>query len=161
MFAKLDPGTLSYCELGVGVGRVLRGFGSSAVGYDISQEMINLCRQDNPSMICHRYNGDLPDKSFDVVYSVITLQHNYPANQAMMLEDMFSAARKAVWFNLPFPTGQESNQVKEDAHVPMYGMSLADVTKIGISNGFDLVKTRDDDYTCPTAPGLQYLFVSS
>lgn len=161
--AGLNPETLSFAELGSGVGRVLNPMANlvaRVTGYDISSEMIDVCQTHFPNLACHLYTGDLPNKAYDVVYSVITLQHNYPQNQRMMLKDMFQSAKKAVWFNMPEPTGQELQGKRNDAHVPMYGLLPAVIEAFAKPEGFSMVSKIPDPYGVPNHPSWQYLFIA-
>ena len=148
-------------ELGVGVGRVLRNMTyifKEAEGWDIAPEMLKICREHNPTLGTKLYAGNMPPNKYDCVFSVITLQHNYPVNQKMMIKDMFQAAKQMVWFNLPEPTGQEDQPVNEEPHVPMYGMTQEEVVNLAEEAGFSLVEVDPDPYGCPNYPSKQYLF---
>lgn len=157
------PSSMSACELGSGVGRVANGMSACVKevhGYDVCPEMVTISRTHFQHFKSDIYDGSLPGKAFDFAYSVITLQHNYPDNQAMMLEDMFKASRHAVWFNLPIPTGQEFREKREFAHIPMYGTDPEDVKKLADANGFELAKMYEDPHRCRLFPSHAYLFVA-
>jgi len=159
--AGMDCTGMSACELGAGVGRVLKamsGACSSATGYDLSKKMVNLCRRNCPGTPCHVYQGSLPSLSYDLVYSAIVLQHNPPALIKDLIKDMFQASRHAVWFQLPLPTGFEGEEKPEIPCIPMYGMTESDVVALGSECGFALVSSKPNNYAGPGMDGKQYLF---
>lgn len=159
--AGMDYADMSACELGTGVGRVLKAMScacSSVTGYDLSKRMVNLCRQNCPGTPCHVYGGNLPALSHDLVYSAIVLQHNPPALIGDLLKDMFQASKQAVWFQLPLPTGFEGAEKPEIPCIPMYGMTEDDVVLIGAECGFGLVFSKPNNYAGPGLDGRQYLF---
>lgn len=159
--AGINYADMSACELGAGVGRVLKAMSSacsSVAGYDLSKRMVNLCRQNCQGTPCRVYGGSLPPLSHDLVYSAIVLQHNPPALIKDLLKDMFQASRQAVWFQLPLPTGFEGAEKPEIPCIPMYGMVEDDVVLVGNECGFCLVSSKPNNYAGPGMDGRQYLF---
>ena len=155
-----NVGEMTACELGCGVGRVMKGIAwrlKSVEGYDISPEMLKLCRSHAKDIALHQFTGRLPSASYDLVYSIIVLQHNPPAAICGLLETMFHAARKAVWVQLPLPTGFNDDAPKIP-NIPMYGLPVHVVEEIGRANGFDMASCEDDECAGPGLPGKRYVF---
>ncbi|GAB5559081.1 MAG: hypothetical protein SynsKO_07280 [Synoicihabitans sp.] len=100
-------------DFGCGVGRLTQALGDHfdhVTGVDIAAPMIELANQHNkrPESVKFRLNpaSDLalfPDDSFDLVYSVITLQHIPPALIPGYIKEFGRICRPggAVFFQLP------------------------------------------------------------
>ncbi len=100
-------------DFGCGVGRLSQALGAHfdhVTGVDIAAPMIELADQHNrtPDKVQFRLNtkSDLsliPDQSFDLVYSVITLQHIPPALIPGYIKEFCRICRPggAVFFQLP------------------------------------------------------------
>ncbi|HLW52695.1 MAG TPA: class I SAM-dependent methyltransferase [Candidatus Angelobacter sp.] len=76
-------------DFGCGVGRVTRRLAEQfveTVGVDVSRPMLELARRYNPECLFHLSRrddlGDFPDSHFDLVYSLIVLQHQ-PTSMAI------------------------------------------------------------------------------
>ena len=157
----LNPSELSACEVGSGVGRLLAPMNKcckSATGYDISQTMVDLCKQNFPEIPCNVYHGSLPPRSYDFVFSAIVLQHNPPPLIKSMLEDMFQAAVKVVWFQLPIPPIAQEKEKPDIPCIPMYGLTESETTEIGSKMGFTLASCLENGFG-GECPGRQYTFL--
>lgn len=105
--------TCSALDFGCGVGRLTQALGTHfdhVTGVDIAAPMIELANQHNqtPESVEFKLNpaSDLslfPDHSFDLVYSVMTLQHIPPALIPRYIKEFGRICRPggAVFFQLP------------------------------------------------------------
>ncbi|MBT5902148.1 MAG: class I SAM-dependent methyltransferase [Opitutaceae bacterium] len=100
-------------DFGCGVGRLSQALGEHfhrVTGIDVAAPMIELAETHNraPEKIAYRHNPasdlrQLPDDSFDLVYSVITLQHIPPSLIRGYLREFCRVCRPggAIFFQLP------------------------------------------------------------
>lgn len=157
----LNPKELSACELGSGVGRVMFGIHDKVkdvTGFDVSNEMLWISRKRFGSFLSFiKFAGFFPGY-YDLVYSIIVLQHNPPAVIIQLLNEMFKSSLKAVWFQLPLPTDNEDEEPPIPC-IPMYGLSEDVVEGIGHANGFKLAFKNSNDSAGPTIESRHYLFI--
>lgn len=89
---RVSPGGFtakSVLDYGCGVGRILKAWNSEQVeGCDISQPHLDICQANCPGLKLHKIvPGECPT-GFDLIYSVITLQHNRPELMKKCIESI-------------------------------------------------------------------------
>lgn len=125
----------SVLEIGCGLGRLTRtlnGMFDRVVGVDVSSEMIHRARQLTPELDVREVNGinlsEFPDQSFDLVFSILVLQHlpsestvlSYIAEMARVLKPnsralfqvptSFHPRWKRIYWNLIQPKEADPNR---------------------------------------------------
>lgn len=100
----------SICEIGVGSGltlQYLKRFGADkCTGIDYSKEAIEWTKKENPD--CEFILGDafnlsnIPEKSFDLVYSLGFLEHYTKDEQEKLINEQKRIARDCVFIEVPF-----------------------------------------------------------
>ena len=144
----LNLAEMTALEVGIGVGRVagpMLGKCKAVTGVDVSETMLKHCAKHNPGIPTTLFTGSLKPWSADLVYSIIVLQHSHHIVQSQVMGEMFRAARKAVWLQLPGPTGFDSEQADEPC-IPMYGMEPFTVEMIGIACRFSMQLCLKNNY---------------
>lgn len=161
--AGFTPGGARVLDFGCGVGRManaLAKYYDSVVGVDISDEMLRLareyCRSGNTRFI--RALGapvPEPDKSFDLVYSTIVIQHIAPPFNAATISDLFRlcSPQGYVLFDAP------SHQLREAHGEPGGGIFFAplqSILKEAKDQGLELMAIRN--FPATATRHYQYLF---
>ena len=168
-------------DFGCGVGRLTRALGSRfdrAVGVDIASSMIEQARSLNRDLANCEFvvneRDDLrifPDRSFDFIYSNITLQHIDPVHTRKYLDEFFRIlapggilvfqlpSRPAGgWLRLLYPRfrrawyDHQRRRAKSDMIMEMHGIPRKKIAGIIERNGARLLSAIDD-----TAAGDQWL----
>lgn len=97
------------CEIGTGSGLTLahlKKMGAAAcVGIDYSAESITLAREMNPD--CEFIKADafatgLPDKQFDLIYSLGMLEHYNREDQRKLISEQKRLAKECVFIEVPY-----------------------------------------------------------
>ncbi len=125
----------SAVDFGCGVGRLSQALAphfQHVTGVDIAEPMIRraveLNRFPDRCEYIHNVAADLsvlPDKSADLIYSSITLQHIVPTLAQQYIREFFRIARPGAWviFNLPsHPRSMMRNAVKKLAPLGLANM---------------------------------------
>lgn len=106
--ANYDIKGKSVCEIGVGTGLTLaylKKMGAAkCVGLDYSEESIKLARELNHDcefVLADAFKIDLPDKQFDLVYSLGFLEHYTKEEQAHLLGEQKRIAKECVFIEVP------------------------------------------------------------
>jgi SAM-dependent methyltransferase len=168
-------------DFGCGVGRLTRALGSRfdrAVGVDISSSMIDQARalnrdRGNCEFVVNERDdlGIFPDRSFDFIYSNITLQHIDPVYSRKYLDEFFRilAPGGILAFQLPsrpargllrliyprfrrFWYDHQRRRAKSEMIMEMHGISRKKVVDLVERNRSRLLSAIDD-----TAAGDQWL----
>ena len=94
-----DPSTLSFLDVGCGVGSMQRYVAAAArksVGVDMSAESVETARATYPGVEFHAYSGErLPfdDGAFDVVFAVNVMRHVPPAQWPAFSQELMRVVR--------------------------------------------------------------------
>ncbi len=97
VLALVEPGRnlTSILDYGCGVGRIMKGWDSNLVqGCDISQPHLDICQDNCPGATLHKIEPGTCPRGFDLIYSVITLQHNRPELMKKCIESICKALNK-------------------------------------------------------------------
>jgi SAM-dependent methyltransferase len=100
-----DHNPKSVLDYGCGVGRIMKGWDSKMVeGCDISQPHLDICQVNCPGLKLHKIEpGDCP-YGYDLIYSIITLQHNRPELMKKCIESICKALNKdgLAFLHIPY-----------------------------------------------------------
>jgi ubiquinone/menaquinone biosynthesis C-methylase UbiE len=102
VIAGMDTSHMRALDIGCGTGRITRYFKgrfSSVIGVDISEEMINKAKEDNPGIEFAATNGrdlnGIPAESVDFIHSFAVLQSITSRNDvAHVVEEMYRVLKK-------------------------------------------------------------------
>lgn len=101
IFAALSSSPRSALDFGCGVGRLTRALAKRVdrvVGVDISQTMLAHARANVPAAT---FSTTIPDEQFDLIVSLIVLQH-VPVRRGMeILRDLMSHLRGSIVLQVP------------------------------------------------------------
>lgn len=152
-------------ELGCGVGRVtlpLADLFDHVHGYDISpgnlaeaNAMIRARGTDNITLTQLSLIEDIQSvPAFDVLFTVIVLQHNPPPVQAYMLDALLSKLRPGgvAYFQLPtyipeYSFDAQSYLASDPIEMEMHAVPMRHVTKMLRDRGCDLLEVVQDNFT--------------
>ncbi len=97
------------CEIGVGSGLTmsyLKKMGAKkCVGLDYSQESIKMAKDANPDcefVFADAFNNNLPDKQFDIIYSLGLLEHYNKDEQRALIAEQKRLAKECVFIEVPY-----------------------------------------------------------
>lgn len=97
------------CEIGVGTGLTLsylKKLGAArCVGLDYSPKAVALAKELNPEceyVLADAFDTKLPDKQYDLIYSLGVLEHYNREEQAKMLAEQKRLAKECVFIEVPF-----------------------------------------------------------
>lgn len=152
-------------ELGCGVGRVslpLAGLFDHVIGIDISPGNLKVAQQMSEDMgvknieFSHLSSVDeiLNVSEYDVLFTVIVLQHNPPPVQLFILDALLSKMRPGgvAFFQIPTHLPKYSFDVKSylasgDAVMDMHAVPMKEVMRCFDRNGMELHEVVQDAFT--------------
>lgn len=148
-------------DFGCGVGRMthalLRHY-RKGIGIDISDEMIRLAQSHARSRALEFIQVSqpplpLPDRSIDLSFSTIVVQHISPPHNLKMVDELFRVSRNAVLFDAPSHKLQPSDPEPSDG---IFLLDSADVRRTAEAYGFELIALRN--FPATATRHYQYLF---
>jgi trans-aconitate methyltransferase len=102
----------SALDFGCGVGRLTKALAkryTRVVGVDISPTMLRLARDNVPSAT---FSEDLPDETFDLIVSLIVLQHVEVERGMELLRQLVKRLNKDGLLVLQVPVGRKGGVIK-------------------------------------------------
>lgn len=120
-------------DYGCGMGRMSQAMaqeGREVIGYDISGEMLDLARTHLPETLAGRveYVSEVAS-GYSMVVSFLTLQHNPPAQQLEMLDQMCAALDNGGTLIFQLPDENLAERGQGFPTMDMYGQSRDVITK--------------------------------
>ena len=134
-------------DFGCGIGRMTRAWASRydrVVGLDVSVEMIERAIELNNNNRIEFRISDFPlkisDKSADLVYSTIVVQHISPPLNIEFVGEFFRISQSYVMFDAPSAQGASS-----ELGTGMFLLPKAEIMEAADHAGFTLIACQDTD----------------
>lgn len=125
-------------DFGCGLGQNIF-YMPNAVGYDISKFGIEFCRKKGINATTQL--EDIPDESFDVVFSAHVLEHH--PHPMTMLEEMYRKLKKGEKLILVIPHERHGKaQFKYDLNQHLYTWNFQAINNLLLTVGFQIEKNR-------------------
>lgn len=125
-------------DFGCGLGQNIF-YMPNAVGYDISKFGIEFCRKKGINATTQL--EDVPDESFDVVFSAHVLEHH--PHPMSMLEEMYRKLKKGQKLILVIPHERHGKaQFKYDLNQHLYTWNFQAINNLLLTVGFQIQENR-------------------
>jgi ubiquinone/menaquinone biosynthesis C-methylase UbiE len=125
-------------DFGCGLGQNIF-YMPNAVGYDISKFGIEFCRKKGINATTQL--EDIPDESFDVVFSAHVLEHH--PHPMTMLEEMYRKLKKGQKLILVIPHERHGKaQFKYDLNQHLYTWNFQAINNLLLTVGFQIQENR-------------------
>lgn len=125
-------------DFGCGLGQNIFNM-PNAVGYDISKFGIEFCRKKGINATTQL--EDIPDESFDVVFSAHVLEHH--PHPMTMLEEMYRKLKKGEKLILVIPHERHGKaQFKYDLNQHLYTWNFQAINNLLLTVGFQIEENR-------------------
>lgn len=125
-------------DFGCGLGQNIF-YMPNAVGYDISKFGIEFCRKKGINATTQL--EDIPDESFDVVFSAHVLEHH--PHPMTMLEEMYRKLKKGEKLILVIPHERHGKaQFKYDLNQHLYTWNFQAINNLLLTVGFQIEENR-------------------
>jgi SAM-dependent methyltransferase len=125
-------------DFGCGLGQNIF-YMPNAVGYDISKFGIEFCRKKGINATTQL--EDIPDESFDVVFSAHVLEHH--PHPMTMLEEMYRKLKKGEKLILVIPHEKHGKaQFKYDLNQHLYTWNFQAINNLLLTVGFQIEENR-------------------
>jgi len=143
-FGPVELSGRSALDFGCGIGRMTRALSASyehVLGVDISEEMIHQARllNKNPSVhfrIVERYPLELPERSFDLVFSTIAIQHIPPPHNGAYLRALLRLVADDGIGLFDMPSSEELEEFRGHG---VFFLPFEDVMQVARDEGLKLI----------------------
>jgi len=161
--AGFKPGGRSALDFGCGVGRMTNALATqyeSVVGIDISDEMLRLAGSLSKApniRFSQVFGATIPEqnRSFDLVYSTIVIQHIAPPFNLQSVADMFRLCKGGGYVLFDAPSHKLRSTDPEPGH-GIFLMPLESILRLAHSEGLELLALRN--FPATSTRHFQYLF---